>query len=100
MGGGGGIVAAHHLWDAAQGPKGSLKSLLQRQESLAVGDFGVAPSRVAEYQLEQQVRVGPAGDGHPQGVAVGEVELGFPSRRMLLPEVHLLVRTVQRSPVL
>ena len=59
-----GIVAAHHLWNAAQGPEGILQSLLQGQEGLAGGDLGVAPSRVAEYQLEQQVGVGLAGDGH------------------------------------
>ena len=33
-----GIVAAHHLWNAAQGPEGILQSLLQGQEGLAGGD--------------------------------------------------------------
>ena len=53
-----GIVAAHHLWNAAQSPEGILQSLLQGQEGLTGGDLSVAPSRVAEYQLEQQVGVG------------------------------------------
>ena len=47
---------------------------------------------MAEYQLEQQVGVGLAGDGHLEFPAVGEVELGLPSRRMHLGEVHLLIR--------
>ena len=100
VGGSRGIVAAHHLWNAAQGPEGILQSLLQGQEGLAGGDLGVAPSRVAEYQLEQQVGVGLSGDGHLEFPAVGEVELGLPSRRMHLGEVHLLIRTMQRPPIL
>ena len=73
---------------------------LQGQEGLAGGDLGVAPSRVAEYQLEQQVGVGLSGDGHLEFPAVGEVELGLQSRRMHLGEVHLLIRTMQRPPIL
>ena len=92
------IVAAQYLGDAAQGPEGILQSLLQGQEGLTGGDLGVAPSRVAEYQLEQQVGVGLSGDGHLEFPAVGEVELGLPSRRMHLGEVHLLIRTMQRPP--
>ena len=98
VGGRRGIVAAHHLWNAAQSPEGILQSLLQRQEGLAGGDLSVAPSRVAEYQLEQQVGVGLSGDGHLEFPAVGEVELGLPSRRMHLGEVHLLIRPMQRPP--
>ena len=93
-----GIVAAKYLGDAAQGPEGGLQSLLQRQEGLTGGDLSIAPSRVAEYQLEQQVGIGLSGDGHPQGIAVGEVELGLATRRMLLGEVDLPLRTVQRPP--
>ena len=80
--------------------RGILQSLLQGQEGLAGGDLGVAPSRVAEYQLEQQVGVGLSGDGHLEFPAVGEVELGFATRRMHLGEVHLLIRTMQRPPIL
>ena len=94
------IVTAQYLGDAAQGPEGILQSLLQRQESLTGGDLGVTPSRVAEYQLEQQVGVGLSGDGHLEFPAVGEVELSLPSRRMHLGEVHLLIRTMQRPPIL
>ena len=100
VGGRRGIVAAHHLWNAAQGPEGILQTLLQRQEGLTGGDLGVAPPRVAEYQLEQQVGVGLSGDGHPEFPAVGEVELGFASRWMLLGEVRLPLRTVERPPIL
>ena len=100
MGGGRGIVAAQNLRDAAQGPEGNLQSLLQSQESLPGCHLGVAPPRVAEYQLEQQVGIGLAGDGHLEFSAVGEVDLSFPSRRMHLGEIHLLVRTVQRPPIL
>ena len=63
---GGSIVATQHLWRAAQGPQRSLQSLLQGQEGLAGGNLGVAPPRVAEYQLEQHVGVGLTGDGDPQ----------------------------------
>ena len=100
VGEGRGIVRADHLWHAAQVPEGVLKSLLQGQEGLSGGDFGVAPSRVAEDQLEQQVGMGMATDGHSQGAAVGEVDLGLPPRGMLLGEVDFLVRAVQRPPVL
>ena len=72
--------------------------MLQGQEGLAGGDLSVAPPRVAEDQLEQLVRVGLASDGHSQGAAMGEVKLGFPARWMLLREVHLLIRTVERPP--
>ena len=64
--GGRGIVAAHHLRYAAQGPQCGLQSLLQRHKSLTGGHLGVAPTRVAEYQLEQQAGKGPAVDGHSQ----------------------------------
>ena len=102
VGGGGGIVAAHHLVDAAQLPECVLETpaALQDQEGLPGGHLGVAPPRVAEDQLEQQVGMGLAGDGHTLGVAVGKVDLGFPSRRMFLGEVDLLVRMVQCPPVL
>ena len=65
VGGRRGIVAAQYLGDAAQGPEGILQSLLQGQEGLTGGDLSVAPSRVAEYQLEQQVGVGLSGDAPP-----------------------------------
>ena len=94
------IVAAQYLGDAAQGPQGILQPLLQRQEGLTGGDLGVAPSRVAEYQLEQQVAIGLARDGHLEFPAVGEVNLGLPTRRMHLGEVHLPLRPVQRPPIL
>ena len=93
-----GIVAAQYLGDAAQGPEGILQTLLQGQEGLTGGDLRVAPPRVAEYQLEQQMPVGLSGDGHLEFHAVGEVNLGLPSRQMHLGEVHLLIRTMQRPP--
>ena len=98
--GGRGIVAAHHLGDSAQGPQGVLQSLLQGQEGLAGDYLGVAPARVAEYQLEQQVGERLAGDGHPQGVAVGKADLGLLSLGMLLGEVDLAVRSMQCPPIL
>ena len=42
--------------------------------------------------------MGLSGDGHPEFPAVGEVELGLATRRMLLGEVHLPIRTVERPP--
>ena len=93
------VLSLRSIWgDAAQSPEGILQSLLQGQEGLAGGDLSVAPPRVAEDQLEQQVGVGLAGDGHLEFPAVGEVELGLPSRRMRLGEVHLLIRPMQRPP--
>ena len=55
---------------------------------------------MAQHQLEQQVAAGPAADGDSQGVKVDEVELVLAARWMLLGEVDLLVRTVERPPVL
>ena len=78
----------------------TLETLLQGQEGLAVNHLGVAPARMAQHQLEQQVAIGPAADGYSQGVAVGEVGLGLPARWMLLGEVDFLVRPVESSPVL
>ena len=56
------------------------------------------PSRVAEYQLKQQMPVGLADDGHLEFPAVGEVHLGFPTRRIHLGKVHSRSGTVQRPP--
>ena len=98
MGGGRGIVGTDHLGRAAQLPQGILQSLLQGQECLPSGHLGVAPARVAQHQLEQQVAVGPAADGDSQGVAVGEVDLGLAARRMLLGEVDLLVGAIESAP--
>ena len=98
VGGSRGIVAAHHLWNAAQGPQRRLQSLLERKEGLTGGHLGVTPPRMAEDQLEQQVGVGLSGNGNAQGAAVGEVDLGLPTRRMHLGEVHLPVGTIQRPP--
>ena len=95
-----GVVGADHPGCAAQLPQGILEPLLQGQEGLPGGHLGVAPPRMAQHQLEQQVAVGAAADGDPQGVAVGEVQLGLAARGMLLGEVDLLVRAVQRTPVL
>ena len=92
------IVAAQYLGDAAQGPEGILQTLLQGQEGLTGGDLRVAPPRVAENQLGQQMPVGLSGDGHLEFHAVGEVNLGLPYRRMHLGKVHLLIRTMQRPP--
>ena len=100
VGQGRGVVGTDHLRCPTQGPQGALQSLLQSQESLASGRLGVAPARMTQHQLEQKVAVGPAADGDSQGVAVGEVDLGLAARWMLLGEVDLPVRTVQRTPVL
>ena len=93
------VLSLRSIWGTPpRVAEGILQTLLQGQEGLAGGDLGVAPPRVAENQLEQQMSVGLAGDGHLEFHAVGEVNLGLPSRRMHLGEVHLLVRTVQRPP--
>ena len=77
VGQGRGVVGADHPGHAAQLPQGILKPLLQGQEGLTGGHLGVAPPRMAQHQLEQQVAVGAAADVDPQGVAVGEVQLGL-----------------------
>ena len=74
--------------------EGGRQSLLQCQEGLAGGDLGVTPPRVAENHLEQQVGIELARDGHAQGIAVGEVDLGLAARRVVLGEVHLLIGSV------
>ncbi len=87
-----------HATSATQGPQGVLESLLQSQEGLASGHLGVAPARMTQHQLEQQVPVGSSANGDSLGVAVGEVDLGLAARWMLLGEVDLPVWTVQCSP--
>ena len=94
------VVGADHLRHAAQFPESVLETLLQGQEGLPGYHLGVAPPRVAQHQLEQQMPVGPATDGDAQGVAVGEIDLGLAARWMLLGEVDFLVRSVESSPVL
>ena len=96
--GGRGVVRADHPGTAAQLPQGVLQSLLQGQEGLSGGHLGVAPPRMAQHQLEQQVAIGPAADSDSQGVAVGEVQLGLAARGMLLGEINLLVRAVESAP--
>ena len=98
VGGRRGVFGTDHQRRAAQGPKGILESLLQGQEGLASGHLGVAPARMAQRQLEQQVAVGPAAGGDSQGVAVGEVDLGLTARRMLLGEAGLLVGAIESDP--
>ena len=100
MGEGRCVVGTDHLRHAAQFPESVLETLLQGQEGLAGNHLGLAPARMAQHQLEQQVAIGPAADSDSQGVAVGEVNLGLPARGMLLGEVDLLVRPVESSPVL
>ena len=100
VGQGRGVVGAYDLGRAAQFPERVLQSLLQGQKGLAGNHLGVAPARMAEHKLEQQVAVAPAPDGDSQGVTVGEVDLGLATRWMLLGEVDLLVRAIQRPPVL
>ena len=63
VGEGRGVVGTDDLRRPAQGPQGILESLLQGQEGLASGHLGVAPSRVAQHQLEQQVAIRPDSDG-------------------------------------
>ena len=100
VGGGRGVVRADHPGTAAQLPQGVLQPLLQGQEGLSGGHLGVAPPRMAQHQLEQQVAIRPAADSDSQGVAVGEVQLGLAARRMLLGEIDLLVRAVESAPIL
>ena len=100
VGGGRGVVRADHPGRTAQLPQGVLQPLLQGQEGLPGGHLGVAPPRMAQHQLKQQVAIGPPADGHPQGVAVGEVQLGLAARGMLLGKVDLLVRAVESAPIL
>ena len=100
VGQGRGVVRADYLGHAAQFPQRALESLLQGQEGLSGNHLGIAPARVAQHQLEQPVAVGPPADGHSQGVAMGEVQLGLAAWRMLLGEVHFLNGPVERPPVL
>ena len=66
VGRGRGVVRADHPGRSAQLPQGVLQPLLQGQEGLPGGHLGVAPPRMAQHQLEQQVAVGLAADGHSQ----------------------------------
>ena len=100
VGEGRGVVGKYDQRHATQFPEGALESLPQGQESLVGNHLGVAPPRMAQHQMEQQVAVAPAADADSQGVAVGEVDLGLAARWMLLGEVDLLIRPVERSPVL
>ena len=98
VGEGRGVVGTDHPRCATQDPPGVLQSLLQGQESLASGPLGLAPARMTQHQLEQQVAVGSAADGDSQGIAACEVDLGLQARWMLLWEVDLVVRTVECTP--
>ena len=44
--------------------------------------------------------VGPADDGDSLGVAVVEIDPGLAARWIILGEVDLLIRPVERSPAL
>ena len=80
---------------ASQLPQRSLQSLHERRERLSEAHLGIAPPRVAQHEVEQQMPEGLPTYGHPKPRTVGEVHLRLTSRRMILLEVHLPVRPVK-----
>ena len=93
------VVAPDHLRHCSKLPQRSLKSAHQRHERLAEAYLRVAPARVTQYELEHHMRKRLSAYRHLQTVAVREVHLGLTSRWVLLLEVHLTLRPVQRTPV-
>jgi len=85
---------------AAEAPKRVLQALRQGDEALAAQhDLGMAPAAERQAEVVQQVRERLAGDRDAEFGAVGEVRQPLLTRRMLLPEDHLLLRPVQRLPM-
>ena len=67
VGEGRGVIGTYDQRHTTQFPEGVLESLLQGQKRLAGNYLSVAPARMAQHQLEQQVAVGSAADGDSQG---------------------------------
>jgi hypothetical protein len=93
-------VGAVHLGGAAQLPQGVLQPFAEALQALREAQRPCLPVRVRQHEVINQVREGHASDGHPQGIAVGEVAGTQPPRFMDLGEKHLLGRAVQRPPAL
>ena len=82
------VVAPQHLGHAAQLPQGVLQTLHQRGDGFPQEHLDVGPTGVAHPEVEQLMGEGLALDGHLQFPAVGEIDLGFPSPRVLLREKY------------
>ena len=93
------VVAPDHLGRCPKFPQRSLQSAHKRHERLAEAYLRVAPARMTQYELEHHMRKRLSAYRHLQTVAVREVHLRLTPRRMLLLEVHLTLRPVQRAPV-
>jgi hypothetical protein len=92
-----GAVQQRH---AAQLPQGILQPLAEALVALREADRARLPVGVGQDEVVDQVLQGPAGDGHPQVGAVGEVAGSQPAGVVHLGEEHLPGRPLQGPPPL
>ena len=88
------LVRAH-----CQAPTTLPQSAHQRRECVPIRHFRISSARVAQHELEQQVLERLSAYRDAKFSTVREVHLRLASRRMLLLEVQLTIRSVQRPPV-
>ena len=88
------------LRHARELPEVPLQSLGQRLEALGKADRDGLDVRVGQHQVVDQVREGDAAQADAQVVHMGEVGLRKLARRAHLLRVALLLRAVQRGPLL
>jgi hypothetical protein len=92
-------VAAMLQGSAAERPQRVLQPLGQCHKTLAAEhDMGVFPARKSQTEMVEPVIERRAGDADAVIAHVGEIGQPQPARRMLLPENHVLLGTVERPP--
>jgi hypothetical protein len=84
---------------AAERPQGVLQSLGKGHKAFAAEHHrGMLPAGESQAKVVQPVIEGHAGDADTTVGHAGEVGQAKPSGRMLLPEDHILLGTMERSP--
>ena len=98
--GGGETVAAMLLRRAAERPQGVLQAFGERDEALAAEhDMGGFEARERQAEVIEPVIERNAGDANAEIAHVAKVREPHAARRMLLPEDHLLLGTMEGAPV-
>ena len=92
------MIGAVPLGDAPELPEAALDPFDQRFEALGEADLDRFYIRVAEHQVEEQVRERHPAQRDPKRCHVREVGLRIHARQVDLGEDHLLARAVLGTP--
>ena len=89
------VVSTRHTRYTSQFPQCPQQSLHRYTECLSEAHLSLAPPRVTQHEVAQQVPEGLSVYSDSQLTTVCEIHLRFSTRWVLLLKVHLTVRTVQ-----